>query len=152
MDGQNKITRTTATHHGFIELVDLLNGELAEADGEDHSFYNQYNGLESIHHVIILKTGEAAIACGAIKIYDDKRMEVKRMYTRKTHRKQGHAFTILKALEAWTKELGYKYCILETGKRQPAAIALYQRAGYKIIPNYGQYQGVENSVCFEKEV
>lgn len=41
-------------------------------------------------------------------------------------------------------------CVLETGIRQPEAIALYKRSGYVQIPNYGQYLNVENSVCFEK--
>jgi putative acetyltransferase len=59
---------------------------------------------------------------------------------------------VLKALEDWAKELGYHKCILETGKRQPDAIALYQKNGYSIMPNYGQYQGVTNSVCFEKQL
>jgi hypothetical protein len=40
--------------------------------------------------------------------------------------------------------------VLETGKRQPDAVALYKKCGYKQIPNYGQYIGMENSVCFEK--
>lgn len=43
-------------------------------------------------------------------------------------------------------------CVLETGKRQADAVQLYERRGYKLIPNYGQYTGVENSVCFEKEI
>jgi GNAT superfamily N-acetyltransferase len=55
-------------------------------------------------------------------------------------------------LEKWVKELSYSKCILETGKRQPEAIALYQKNGYHIIPNYGQYIGMENSVCFKKEL
>ncbi len=50
----------------------------------------------------------------------------------------------------WASELGYTSCVLETGKRQPEAIALYTKNGYKIIPNYEQYEGVENSVCFRK--
>ncbi|HJZ39393.1 MAG TPA: hypothetical protein VJ203_03440 [Bacteroidales bacterium] len=40
--------------------------------------------------------------------------------------------------------------MLETGKRQPEAIELYKKSGYKLTPNYGQYAGVENSLCFEK--
>jgi hypothetical protein len=53
-------------------------------------------------------------------------------------------------LEAWAKELQYKKIVLETGKRQVDAVQLYLKNGYQIIPNYGQYVGVENSVCFEK--
>ena len=43
-------------------------------------------------------------------------------------------------------------CILETGKRQAEAIRLYKKSGYDIIPNYGQYAGIENSVCFKKDL
>ena len=55
-------------------------------------------------------------------------------------------------LEKWARELSCTRCILETGKRQPEAIGLYKRNGYRLIPNYGQYAAVENSVCFEKEL
>jgi len=55
-------------------------------------------------------------------------------------------------LESWASELNFKYCVLETGKRQPEAIALYKKNGYQIIPNYGQYHGIENSICFQKTV
>lgn len=58
---------------------------------------------------------------------------------------------ILSELEKWAAESGYSSTVLETGKRQPEAINLYKKAGYKIIPNFGQYEGVENSVCMMKE-
>jgi hypothetical protein len=55
-------------------------------------------------------------------------------------------------LEKWTAELSYGKCILETGIKQPEAIGLYKKSGYTVIPNYGQYAGIENSVCFEKQL
>jgi len=67
-------------------------------------------------------------------------------------RGRGIAQMALAELEKWAAELGYKKCILETGKRQPEAIRLYEKSGYKIIPNYGEYLNIENSVCFEKEL
>jgi putative acetyltransferase len=57
---------------------------------------------------------------------------------------------VLAELERWAHELGYAGCVLETGKKQPEAIALYQRSGYALTPNYGQYIGVDNSVCMQK--
>ena len=66
-------------------------------------------------------------------------------------RGKGIASKILTELEIWCVELGYKKCVLETGKNQPEAIALYKKNQYNIIPNFGKYEGVENSVCFEKE-
>ena len=79
-------------------------------------------------------------------------MEIKRMYTSPEFRGKGAATRILRELENWAAELSCKKCILETGKRQPEAIRLYQRNGYLPIPNYGQYAGIENSVCFEKQL
>jgi len=72
------------------------------------------------------------------------------MYTLPGSRGKGIASQVLAELERWAAELSYEKCLLETGKRQPEAIALYKKRGYRLIPNYGQYAGVENSVCFEK--
>ena len=65
-------------------------------------------------------------------------------------RGKGIATRILSALEAWARDMGCRQCVLETGKKQPEAIRLYTANGYSIIPNYGQYAGIDNSVCFEK--
>lgn len=59
---------------------------------------------------------------------------------------------ILAELEGWAAELSFRKCILETGKKQPEAIELYKSNEYQLIANYGQYIGVENSVCFEKKI
>ena len=59
---------------------------------------------------------------------------------------------ILHELETWAKELGYEKCYLETGIKMPEAIKLYEKSGYSLIPNYGQYIGVETSRCFEKQL
>jgi putative acetyltransferase len=79
-------------------------------------------------------------------------IEVKRMYVSPTSRKMGIASSILSELENWAHELSYTKSILETGTMQKAAIGLYLKSGYKVIPNYGQYAGVENSICFEKKL
>jgi GNAT superfamily N-acetyltransferase len=144
--------RTNSEHPDFIALVKLLDAELALADGDDHAFYSQYNKIHNIQHVIIKYQNEQPVGCGAIKPFSTDAMEVKRMYIVPEYRKQGIATQILKALENWAKELGYACCVLETGKRQPEAIALYQKNGYRITENYGQYIRVENSVCFEKVI
>jgi putative acetyltransferase len=68
------------------------------------------------------------------------------------HRKKGMAAAVLKELELWAAQENFTHCILETGKRQPEAIALYKKQGYALIPNYGQYANVENSVCMKKGV
>ncbi len=147
-----KIIRTNSDHEDFIALVKSLDQDLAERDGEDHAFYAQFNKIDKIKHTIVAYLDDAPVACGAIKQFDEGVMEVKRMYTKPASRGQRIASKVLAALEVWAKEISYKKCILETGKRQPEAISLYKKNGYKIIPNYGQYANIENSVCFEKEL
>ena len=146
----HNIVRTTSSHPDFISLVEELDEFLAHIDGDEHAFYNQLNKTTNMKTVVIAYEQEQPVGCGAIREFDDQSMEVKRMYTLPSHRGKGIAKLVLQELEKWASELGYRKCILETGKRQPEAIALYERSGYQPIPNYGKYLNVENSVCFAK--
>src|SRR5512147_1142769 len=145
-----RIIRTNSDNQDFVQLVKHLDADLAERDGEDHSFYAQFNKIDKIKYVVVAYQDDKPVGCGAIKEYAPDTMEVKRMYTSPESRGKGIASKVLYELEAWASELSYGKCILETGKKQPEAIELYKKNGYKIIPNYGQYAEVENSVCFEK--
>ena len=147
-----KLIRTNSQNKDFIDLVKLLDEDLARRDGEDHSFYAQYNELDNINHALVLYKNNLPLSIGAIKEFDTESMEVKRMYTLSDFRGLGLAKSVLLGLENWANELGYKRCVLETGKRQPEAINLYKKNGYKSISNYGQYMGIENSLCFEKQL
>jgi putative acetyltransferase len=146
------IIRTSSDNRDFIKLVKFLDAELAIADGEDHAFYSQFNKIDKIRHVILIYEDGKPKGCGAIKEFGSNAMEIKRMYVSPGSRNKGLASKILSELEKWACELSCSKCILETGKRQPDAIALYKKNGYKQISNYGQYTGVENSVCFEKDL
>lgn len=147
-----KLIRTDSDNHDFRELVKSLDLELSNVDGEDHSFYSQFNKIDKIKHVVLAYENGKPVGCGAIKEYSADTMEVKRMYVSPENRGNRIATKILSELENWTSELSFTKCVLETGKRQPEAIGLYKLNGYKLIPNYGQYTGVENSLCFEKEL
>lgn len=145
-----EILRSDSQNPHFVELVGYLDADLAERDGSEHAFYAQFNTVDTIKHAVIAYDGGKPIACGAIKEYAADAMEVKRMYTVPASRGKGIAAQVLKELESWARELSYAKCVLETGKKQPEAIALYRKNGYRVIPNYGQYIGIENSVCFQK--
>lgn len=147
-----QLLRTDSGNTDFIELVRQLDIELAQRDGDEHPFYAQFNKLDQIRHVIVAYEDGQPAGCGAIKEYAPGVMEIKRMFTRPQNRGKGIASKVLRELETWAVELNYNKCILETGKRQEEAIGLYQKSGYVLVPNYGQYVGVENSVCFEKEL
>jgi putative acetyltransferase len=147
-----EVIRTNAKNKDFIHLVRLLDAELALRDGDEHSFYAQYNKIEQIKYAVILYHDGVALSCGALKVFEPKVMEVKRMFTIPEGRNKGCASKILTELENWARELGFEKCILETGLMQPEAIQLYKKMGYKTIANYGQYAGVANSICFEKKM
>lgn len=144
------LKRTNSDDPDFVALVKLLDADLAIRDGEEHAFYAQYNKIDKIKHVVLAYENGQPLGCGAIKEFELGTMEVKRMYVSPRSRNKGIAGQLLKELENWAQELSYTRCILETGLKQPEAIGLYKKNGYRQIPNYGQYAGVENSVYFEK--
>ncbi len=144
------LQRTDCSNIDFQNLVSQLDSDLAIRDGEDHTFYDQFNKITHIKHALVAYENGIAVGCGALKEFEPGVMEVKRMYVIPEQRRRGIAGQILLALEVWAAELAYKKCVLETGRKQPEAIGLYKKKGYSIIPNYGQYAGVTNSVCFEK--
>ena len=135
----NKLVRTNSDNKNFIELVKHLDAYLAEKDGEEHAFYSQFNKINILKQVLIAYEDDKPVSCGAIKEFAPGIMEVKRMYTLPTARGKGMATIVLAELEKWAAALQNHKCVLETGKRQPEAIALYEKNGYHIIPNYGQY-------------
>jgi putative acetyltransferase len=142
--------RTDSDNKDFQGLVRDLDAYLKIRDGDEHGFYDQYNKIDSIKHVVVAYENDIAVGCGAVKSYSDNTMEVKRMFVPPTQRGKGIATGILRELERWAKELGFKKCILETGRRQTEAIGLYKKNGYSPFPNFGQYAGKDYSVCFEK--
>lgn len=144
------LTRTDCDNKDFLSLLPLLDKELRDNDGDEADYYAHYNKPTGIPWVVVAYDGETPIGCGALKPYKEKIIEVKRMFVPAVHRGKGISSAVLLELENWAKELGFESLILETGKTQTAAIALYLKKGFQIIPNYDQYVGVHNSVCMQK--
>ena len=144
------LKRTNSDNPHFVELVKLLDAYLTTVDGDEHAFYDQFNGIENLRYVVVAYDEDHPVGCGAIKEFRSDSMEVKRMFVDPAFRGNGIAKSVLSRLETWAAELGYQKCVLETGKRQIEAVALYRRCGYQSIPNYEPYTAMENSVCFEK--
>ncbi len=146
------LKRTTSANIDFQHLVTLLDNDLQIRDGDEHSFYEQFNKIDSIKNVVVYYEENEPIACGAFKEWQPSIAEIKRMFVKPEHRSKGIASIILKELEYWATEMGYTACVLETGIKQPEAIRLYTKNNYVITPNFGQYENVENSVCMKKEL
>jgi len=146
------LLRTNSKNDYFKNLVTLLDADLQIRDGNEHSFYAQFNKVDSINNVVVCFFENEAIGCGAFKKYDNLTVEIKRMFVQPAFRGKAVATIILKELEAWATQFRYCKTVLETGKKQPEAVALYMKNGYAIIPNYGQYENVENSICMMKKI
>ena len=117
-----KTIKTNSSNLDFIQLVKYLDAELAERDGVDHSFYDQFNKIDQIKYALVAYENGRPLGCGAIKEFSRGSMEIKRMYVLPESRRGGIAMQLVTALQDWASELGYQQCILETGKKQPEAI------------------------------
>lgn len=144
--------RTNSENKDFQDLVLELDKDLAKKNGDTNNFFVQYYKIDLIKNVVIALKDNLPVGCGAMKEFDKSTMEIKRMYVPIESRGKGVAVAVLNDLASWAKELGYKKCVLETGDKMLEAIGLYKKSGYKIIKNYGQYENVESSICFEKEL
>ena len=147
-----KLVRTNSENTDFIFLVKQLDAYLKITDGDEHNFYNQFNSIEALKHVVIAYLNDKPLGCGAFKKFNDNAAEIKRMFTTPETRGKGIATKILNALEHWASELNYESCVLETGIRQTEAVQFYKKNLYEITPNYGQYISMDNSLCFEKRI
>jgi GNAT superfamily N-acetyltransferase len=146
------LKRTTSDHPDFNNLVVQLDAYLKVLDGDDHAFYAQFNKSNLLKNALVCYDGDIVVGIGAYKEFEPNVAEIKRMYTLPEHRGKGIAKAILTELETWAKEENYTTSILETGFLQVDAISLYQKLGYQITDNFGQYIGVDNSVCMKKNI
>jgi GNAT superfamily N-acetyltransferase len=78
--------------------------------------------------------------------------ELKRMFTRVEARGQGLARRMLTAVEESARAAGCQRVILETGDKQPEAIALYESAGYERIEDFGHYKGEPGVLSYAKKI
>lgn len=94
--------------------------------------------------------GERAVATGGLRTIDARHGEVKRMFVDPEYRGTGVAALILRTLEDDARARGWDRLVLETGDTMLPAQRFYAREGFTPIPLFGQYQGSELSLCFEK--
>lgn len=147
-----RLTQTGNTHPDFIDLTRELDQELNRRYKKAQADYDQYNQIDPIPTALVGYVDRIPVACGCFKPIETGTIEIKRMYVKKEYQRNGFAMTLLQALEKWGSRLGYAFARLETGKGQPEARKLYEKAGYGIIENYGPYKTMDNSICMEKRI
>lgn len=144
--------RTQSSNNDFVLLVAQLDMDLNCRYNKVQKEYDKYNKIDLIEAVIVAYSNNKPVGCGCFKPFDEKTVEIKRMFVLPEFRGKGISKIVLGNLEEWASELGYSKSVLETGKGQPEAIGLYQKMGYTVIDNFGQYADMPNSVCFRKEL
>ena len=146
----SELIRTTSENPDFRQLVNALDEDLYNRNGEAQLKYRQYNYIDHINHVVLVYAEKKPVGCGCFKRFDDETIEIKRMFVLPEMRDRKLATQLLQELELWAVEEGYTKAVLETGHKQFEAVRLYTRLGYLLTDNYGQYIGMEESICYRK--
>jgi GNAT superfamily N-acetyltransferase len=137
------------------QLISALNSELEERypeEGANHFRLDPEEVADGRGAFLVAYIGGQPVGCGAVRRIESTVAEIKRMYVAPQARGRGVGRQVLLQLEAEARRLGATRLVLETGPRQPEALALYSRAGFVEIPNFGDYVGCEFSVCMAKEL
>ena len=145
--------RTAASNSYFKALVVDLDKELWVRYPDIQQNFAPYNYVDESFRVILVHEDEVPIGCGCFRPMKEKDVaEIKRMYVAPSFRSKGVGKMILQKLEQWAKEEKFVQAKLETGIRQPEAIAAYEKSGYVRIPNFEPYIGVKESICMMKDL
>jgi putative acetyltransferase len=134
-------------------LVAELNAVLLELTPPEHCHHltvEQMAGADTT--VFIARDDGAAVACGALKRHPGGIGEVKRMYTRPSHRGRKIGERIVALIEATARSEGLQRLVLETGDRHHAAWKVYENAGFARCGPVLDYPDVKWSVFYDKQL
>lgn len=146
--------RTNGKDKDFIENCRLLDMDLDRRVGKEikRDKYTKYNQLDEIQEAIVVYKDNKVIGGGAIRKYDDENIELKRIFVHTNYQGQGVGSKLVSLLIEWAIELGYQRMILETGELLVESCAVYKKLGFEIIPNYGPYINMPESLCMAKSL
>ncbi|MEA4915218.1 MAG: GNAT family N-acetyltransferase [Christensenella sp.] len=146
------VIRCTGKDKTFAAMVAELDEELNERYGAQMEFFGPHNHSQDVQNAVVVYWDDMPAGCGCFKPFSADAVEMKRIFVQKVFRGRKLARAVMTELEAWAKEEGYSFAVLETGVLQPEAIRLYEAAGYGRIPNYPPYVGVKESICYRKKL
>lgn len=146
--------RTDGRNQDFIENCRLLDMDLDRRVGKKikRDKYHKYNLLDEIQEAIVVYEDDKAVGGGAIRRYDDENIELKRVFVHPEYQGRGIGSELVSLLIEWATELGYKRMILETGELLAESCAVYKKLGFQVIPNYGPYVDMPESLCMAKDL
>ncbi len=146
--------RTDGKNEDFIENCRLLDMDLDRRVGRQikREKYQKFNQLDEIREAIVVYDHGRAVGGGAIRRYDDENVELKRVFVQNEYQGQGIGSRLVSLLIEWAAQLGYRRMILETGELLAESCAVYKKLGFEVIPNYGPYVDMPESLCMAKEI
>lgn len=151
--GQNPGVRTDIVaydHPDAVELIAEVQQEYVVRYGDQDLTPVEPAQFAPPHGLfLVCYLEDDPVACGGWRVHGED-VELKRMYVAPRARGRGLARAVLAELERTALAAGYRRLILETGTRQPEAIALYRSAGYIDVPSFGYYAEEEESVHLGK--
>lgn len=146
------IIRTSSVNQDFLSLITELDRELVERYDEKQADLDKNNVVESTRNIVIVYHEQVPVGCGCYRLTGTGEVEIKRMYVIREFRGRGISKMILRELEKWAREEGFKTAVLETGKKQHEAMNLYFKSDYKRIENFPPYIGNKMSICMLKNL
>ncbi|MCX4341189.1 MAG: GNAT family N-acetyltransferase [Lachnospiraceae bacterium] len=146
--------RTDGKNEDFIENCRLLDMDLDRRVGRQikREKYQKFNQLDEIREAIVVYDHGRAVGGGAIRRYDDENVELKRVFVQNEYQGQGIGSRLVSLLIEWAAQLGYRRMILETGELLAESCAVYKKLGFEVIPNYGPYADMPESLCMAKTI
>ena len=149
--------RTDGKNRDFIENCAMLDAYLDRRVGKkiQRDKYSKFNKLDDIKEAIVVYEEEMPVGGGAIRKYfsvekdgsEVKTVELKRVFIRPDFQGRGIGTRLVSLLMEWAEELGYERMLLETGGLLTESCAVYRKLGFEVIPNYGPYVDMAESLC-----
>jgi GNAT superfamily N-acetyltransferase len=146
------IEKVAYDHPDAVQLIAELQQEyVVRYGGEDKTPVDPAEFAPPLGLFLVAYVDGVPAACGGWRAHEAD-VELKRMYVSPAFRGRGLARTLLAALERTAGEAGFGRVILETGMRQPEAIALYRSSGYEPVPGFGYYAREPGAVHLGKAI
>lgn len=149
-----EFVRTDGKNEDFIENCRLLDMDLDRRVGRQikREKYQKFNQLDAIQEAIVVYVDQKPAGGGAIRKYDDDTAELKRVFVHNEYQGRGIGSRLVSLLMEWAAELGYQRMILETGELLAESCAVYKKLGFAVIPNYGPYVNMPESLCMARDL
>ena len=154
MDFHVTYIKTDGKDKDFIENCRLLDIELDRRVGKkiQRDKYTKYNQLDEIREAVAVYADNRLAGGGAIRRYDDKNMELKRVFVHPQYQGRWIGTRLVSMLMEWAAQLGYQRMILETGELLAESCAVYKKLGFQVTENYGPYRDMPESLCMAKDL